>query len=667
MKITNRLASIQPTNLQAGIAVFFACIILYLFTLCPTVYVGDSGEYTSSAFLLGVSHPPGYPIYSILGKVFTLIPLGSIASRVNFMSAFFGALTVLILYLIVYRLTRSTLPAVLSALLLGFSKTFWSQSVIAEVYALNVFFTALILLLLLLWQDTLDTRYLWLFAFIYGLSLTNHFIMMLFAPAYLYFILSTLKSEGKAKRISMMVCGIPGMLLLFLMGLAVYLYLPIRSSANPPLDWGNPETLKGFLNHVSRVQYKEFEFGKVYGLKNQVQFVLHFAREFSGQFTVFFFWLPLAGIRFMLKRGQTRLFLTTAIMFLANTLGLIFLLNFQYTALGRAIFAVYYLPAYLVAALWSGYALKEYIHKLRSVKWRNAIGGLMLFVLLVFNFTGNNKRNYYLAHDYGMNIMNTLEKGAGYFTFGDNQIFILAYLRFVEKLRGDVRIFNNNGIVFPHPYTENHLQMDKSRRAALVKEINRELIEKSDIPLYYSIRAATEQLDSGYEPRGLLARALKKNEDYKPDGDCWSTYRLRGIPENNRTDEYWTRDIGGEYYFFMGSHYIKEGNKERAVETFQKASEIAYDIDWVHNNLSSAYHGKLSMLDEAEREARLAIKLNPLFASPHNELGIVYYKKGRIQAALDEFKKALELDPGLPEALYNYNALSKKPFNVKHN
>ena len=82
--------------------VFLISLGFYLLTLCPTVYVGDSGEFTTAAYTLGITHPPGYPLYVLFGKIFTLIiPFGNIAYRVNLMSAFFGALSCVIVYLIV--------------------------------------------------------------------------------------------------------------------------------------------------------------------------------------------------------------------------------------------------------------------------------------------------------------------------------------------------------------------------------------------------------------------------------------------------------------------------------------------------------------------------------------------------------------------------------------
>src|SRR4030042_5710976 len=84
---------------------------VYLVTACPTVYLGDSGELTAAAFSIGIPHNSGYPIYVLIGKLFCLIPLGTIGFRVNFMSCFFGAGTVCLAYSLTWKMTGSKVGA----------------------------------------------------------------------------------------------------------------------------------------------------------------------------------------------------------------------------------------------------------------------------------------------------------------------------------------------------------------------------------------------------------------------------------------------------------------------------------------------------------------------------------------------------------------------------
>lgn len=97
----------KPVERYLGVLVFLISFTVYLLTLCPTVYVGDSGELIAASYTLGIPHPPGYPLFCILGKIFiTLIPIGSIAYRVNLLSAFFASATVMVLYFFLNKLFR---------------------------------------------------------------------------------------------------------------------------------------------------------------------------------------------------------------------------------------------------------------------------------------------------------------------------------------------------------------------------------------------------------------------------------------------------------------------------------------------------------------------------------------------------------------------------------
>ena len=140
-----------------ALSILALCLAVYQATLTPSLsYKGpDGNELVTVAYTLGLAHSTGYPLYTWLGKLFTYLPIGDVAHRVNLMSAVLGAAGVALLYLILRDLTGGRSPAAsrlasaFGALLFGFSLTFWSQTGIAEVYAPNLFMVALTLLVLL--------------------------------------------------------------------------------------------------------------------------------------------------------------------------------------------------------------------------------------------------------------------------------------------------------------------------------------------------------------------------------------------------------------------------------------------------------------------------------------------------------------------------------------
>src|SRR5690606_34852128 len=113
-----------------AIGVFVAALAVYWTTLPPTVTGEDAGELIVAAYTLGIPHPPGYPLWTMLAHIFTYLPFGSIAWRVALASAFFGAATSSVVYLIGRQLRLSHAAGLAGALALAFSRQFWAQSII---------------------------------------------------------------------------------------------------------------------------------------------------------------------------------------------------------------------------------------------------------------------------------------------------------------------------------------------------------------------------------------------------------------------------------------------------------------------------------------------------------------------------------------------------------
>ena len=172
-----------------AVTCFVISLFLYIRTLTPGLLHGDSGEFQTLAYLLGHTHPTGYPVYLVLAKLATFLPLGDIAYRVNLFSALMAALTVAGVYLSGRLLVNYRALALIGAMALAISPTFWSQAIIAEVYTAGAAFLALILLALLWWDQTNKPLALFLAGMLGGLSLGVHMSVALIVPAVLVFLL----------------------------------------------------------------------------------------------------------------------------------------------------------------------------------------------------------------------------------------------------------------------------------------------------------------------------------------------------------------------------------------------------------------------------------------------------------------------------------------------
>jgi tetratricopeptide (TPR) repeat protein len=669
-----------------ALLLFLISFGIYLKTLCPTVYVGDSGELIAAVHTLGIPHNPGYPLYCLLGKLFTFLPFGSIAYRINLMSAFFASLTVVLIYLIILKIqvNRSTgqrvngstgqrgngatgrplishIPAISASLLLAFSPTFWSQAVIAEVYPLNAFFLALLIYLLLTWKEKRDVRLLYLSSLIYGLAFCSHLMQITFFPAMLFLLLtnqSRILLQGKKLAI---------IFFLFLLGLSLYFYLPVRSLANPPIDWGNPENLRNFWYHFSGTEHR-----------HRYLFSLSFAQTlnrakalsclFLKQFSLAGLLVGLLGIGFLFKRKGEGLFLLLII--LGNLFYILFLntVSLKLTAFG--------IPSYLVIALGIGYGMGYLLEKGRGINERynrirlgskslyEYVAPLLILVLpllpLSKNYCENDRSRYYLAYDYGLNILKTLEKNAIFFSSGDIATFAIAYLNIVETKRPDVTIYHRSGNLYQDIYSfYTGRRLSGEEREKQRNRIEREMVSTTSRPVYY-IRDVSEELPGYFlEPQGLVYRVRREGVKIRKGRNYWKDYRMRGMEDERVFKDYLTRRMVAEYYYRLGNYYFQRGDRKKAVEQYSKASRIGWEVKGRHYSLGQAYQ-RVGMIDMAILEYEKAIEFRPHFTSAYNNLGVCYAQKEQYQEAKREWEKALSINPGHEEAGKNLERLKNR-------
>lgn len=248
--------SVQGAAWVAALAALWA----YALTLSPTVaWVNlgeDSGDLLAASATLGIPHPTGYPLFVLLGRIASLLPLGAIAFRINLIAAIAGAASVYFLVRLAYSLSPPEsrgLGALLSAgacaLLYAASRGAWSQSVLAEVYTLNAAFLGAILWLLVKAEEERDVRSLILACYLFGLGLTNHLLLLAASPA----LLVGIWRFSRTNRI-----GPWGAVLLPVLafwGLTLDLFLPVRAAQNPEFSWGAPVTPERLWWVLSGAQY----------------------------------------------------------------------------------------------------------------------------------------------------------------------------------------------------------------------------------------------------------------------------------------------------------------------------------------------------------------------------------------------------------------------------
>ena len=225
-------------------------LVIYIHNLSPSVYGGDSGDLISAVITNGVPHPSGYPLYTILGILFTKLPINTTyAWKVGLISAFSTSAMVCVYYLLIYELTNKRLISFLSSLLLAFTYTVWLYAEITEVLSLNSLFIITILYISLLFIKYKKLKYFYLLSFLLGLSLTNNLTILLIFPSVVITIL--LSSRKTILKIKIIIRSI----LTFIAGLISYLYIPISARLNDTYSWGYAKNLNNFMSIILRKEY----------------------------------------------------------------------------------------------------------------------------------------------------------------------------------------------------------------------------------------------------------------------------------------------------------------------------------------------------------------------------------------------------------------------------
>ena len=300
----------DKVNALLGALVFLFTLAIYTITLTPNTPFWDGGEYIATSYILGVPHAPGTPLYVLIGRLFSLIPIGEVAQRVNWLSAISSSIAVLFVYLIAVKVSRNIFPlekdrhhrllpyvaGTIGALFAAFATTFWDNAIEAEVYASSCALMAFVIWLALRWQDRLDEGsedgLLLVVTYLVGLGVGIHLgvaiaawavVVLVFmcrpqylrrweylgwalvtlsmatgihkpafmvAPAVLVITLGWWLVSGKLRRLALFAS------LLFMVGVSVHFFLIIRSNLDPMINEAAPKTWTDLWKTLIRDQYK---------------------------------------------------------------------------------------------------------------------------------------------------------------------------------------------------------------------------------------------------------------------------------------------------------------------------------------------------------------------------------------------------------------------------
>jgi hypothetical protein len=694
VRLNEQIASREICPFRAELlcagAVFVATLLLYRWTLAPTVTLTDSGELIVVAHGLGVAHPPGFPLWVILAHLASLVPLGNVAVRINFASALFAALACAMLTLVVAELMLAVsyltapkrrgkkgaqrskktapyatwggkdedpgvgrllvlAPALGAGLLMGFSRTLWSYATIAEVYTLNTLLIFVIFFLMLRWRrgiiadrrrigapvedehsvlaDTAHDVFLYAAALVFGLALgVHHVSVALILPALAVIVYRT---EGlrffRSRRLLYAALISVGALV------AIYSYLPLAASHTPVISWGNPRSLQEIWWHVTGRQYQVyFSFTpKIMG-EQSLEFFRMVLREFGLP------WLPLSlglaftGFASAFKRDRTT-FWFLLFMIIAD---LAYAFSYEIAEDKDA----YYLPAFFSIAIAAGFGIRWLIQltvsKPKLIGKSYLIAAIAVLLTLTIAFTGNwpfnNRRHYFIAHDYVENLLSAIEPDGLLLTFDWQVASPMLYAQEVEQRRRDVKVVDINLLrrswyfdYLKHAYP-GLIERSRDKIDAFVANLKE---WERDPGAFANNQALTQRITAAFEE---MIQAMVTNENR-----VGPVYITRDLLVPDQRDSELTRWLTQNYQL------VPQGL------VFNLAGDRSFhDLHDVRLQTRGLADGSLRF----EKDDVVNLKVLPVYTTMLINRGRYLAVFNQHERAIALFRQALALDPGLAAA-----------------
>ncbi|MGE5298086.1 MAG: protein O-mannosyl-transferase family [Acidobacteriaceae bacterium] len=574
-----------------AVLVFAAAFSVYAFTAPSTVYLGDSPEFTGVVATMGIAHPPGYPVYVLLAKLGTFLPFGNIEYRVALASGIAASLGLVFFYLLLAKLFEAVLPdkgrsryvwAAAFSLMLSLTDIFWSQAIMAKMYSFVFLWLMLVLFLFLKWIEQKKWKYIYWIMFLFGLGLGIHQMTALFFPmfalAFIYLFLKKEKSRlfSKNSFFHLLAATVP-----FLLGLSVYLYLPIRSAAFPLYDWGHPATLPAFLRHFFRSDYKEFGF---HYWNQKPAIILTVVWDAIKQFSTISVF-AVAGLIVLWKSSKRFLYLTLGI-FLTNILAIVIPTNLSFAEDNHAYFIFYFIPAYAMVGAWAAAGAIFALNKLSSHyrKAYFALSGsfiaLSLILLFLLNFPKNNLGHFSFLEDYTKSSIESIDRNGVFLatydgTVEDSLLFSITYEMKVKKVRPDVLFLEN------YDYLPLSLQreLDKDEKGN-IRGKRQAMIEKALSDPNLKGRAIfTSFIADGYADNwhsvsnGLIYKLVVDNPSVTT-GQILPGLEMPAEDEGLLASTYFGRDLLANYYYSQAALKVQKGNFDDSQTSYIRALKL---------------------------------------------------------------------------------------------
>ncbi len=450
--------------------IFLSVVSVYIHHLSPSIYGFDSGDFTSAIITKGIPHPSGYPLYTMLGIIANSLPFNqTVAWKVGIVSAIFSAVSVVLVYLITKLLVNNKLISLIVSFTIAFFYPFWLYAEVVEVFALHVFFVILLLYVGICFYLSGKRYYLFLIAFVAGLSLTNNLSVLLIFPS-IFILIMRWWREFNLKKIFYSTT-------FFVLGLLPYLYLPIAALNNPEINSVGEVTIQNFFRVVLRSDYgwkleSEYTFST-----DQVNFYLSYL---ITELRIAVLALVAIGFAHLIHKGKILITLTLFTGFLFT--GPIFFTYSRWILSTEAdlgilerffivpsVILLFFVP-FGIQALTSlcNAFLKKIMKRLVHIPANRSYSLLiiLIFLLLPYSiFIKNNHRtdfhDVWIGNNLGNDVLKPLPLNSIVILYSDTPVFNASHMQFAYNFRQDV--FMPSDYRYVSKYLSNHKRLNQEK------------------------------------------------------------------------------------------------------------------------------------------------------------------------------------------------------------
>lgn len=600
-----------------SIIIYLFSLFIYLLSLAPSVYWGDSGELTGVCYTLGVAHSTGYPLYTILGKIFTFIPLSSVAVRCNFFSSFFASLSsVFLFWTLNIFLKNKRFSSFITSLLFSFSFSFWEHSLISEVHALNIFLIIFLVFTLL----KKDIKFLYLSFFLLGVCFTNHNTILPLLPAFLFLK----RGEIKFKNIFLFI-------FLFSLPFSLYLSLPLRAAKLPLFNFANPFNLERFF-WLTTGKGASLAFNL--NLQEILLQIKTFIKNIFPQFNIFFIF-SFIGIFSLYKNEREKFYFLLLFFFFP----FIYAINLKIPDI-----LPYFLPVFLSIYFFLFSGLSKFTP--------SSIILIFPLILILQNYPQVCKNKVYSPYIISYETLKSLPKNSVIITPDNNLAFPLWYLQRVENFEPSAVVIYRK--LLPFRWYQEQLKnsflnipekLENSEKFSekLSKEICQKIYLSNKKIKFYCTHYEREIFDDNFLiPSKTVFKVAEKSN------------KISYVPLINFPDSFEerTKNVLSLLLLERAKAYLELNKLSFSILELKKGIKINPKLSYFYNNLGYIYQIK-GDLKLAEENYKKSLGINPSLSSTYSNLGVVYLLQNKINLAEDAYLKCLSLDKLDATALNN--------------